>query len=76
MSINLPLLIPYPEAGQYNISPCALLKHQRISINLAGIIKNADIVIAALGKPEFLTGDMVKEDKERFIHIVDRIIKG
>ncbi len=29
--------------------------------NLAEKTKNADIIIAALGKPEFLTGDMVKE---------------
>ena len=29
--------------------------------NLAEITQNADIVIAALGIPEFLTGDMVKE---------------
>ena len=36
------------------------LCHSRTK-NLAEVTKNADIIIAALGKPEFLTGDMVKE---------------
>jgi methylenetetrahydrofolate dehydrogenase (NADP+)/methenyltetrahydrofolate cyclohydrolase len=29
--------------------------------NLADICRSADIIVAALGKPEFITGDMVKE---------------
>ncbi|MBL7942216.1 MAG: bifunctional 5,10-methylene-tetrahydrofolate dehydrogenase/5,10-methylene-tetrahydrofolate cyclohydrolase, partial [Flavobacteriales bacterium] len=29
--------------------------------NLSGILKDADIIVAALGKPEFVTADMVKE---------------
>lgn len=29
--------------------------------DLEGIIRQSDIIIAALGKPEFITGDMVKE---------------
>lgn len=36
------------------------LAHSRTH-NLKEITKNADIIIAALGMPEFLTGDMVKE---------------
>mgnify|MGYP001548809275 CR=1 FL=1 len=36
------------------------LTHSRTQ-NLAKITKSADIVIAALGMAEFLTGDMVKE---------------
>ena len=29
--------------------------------NLASICKNADIIVAAIGKPKFVTKDMVKE---------------
>lgn len=29
--------------------------------NLANIVKNADIIVAAIGKPRFVTADMVKE---------------
>ncbi|HJZ40285.1 MAG TPA: tetrahydrofolate dehydrogenase/cyclohydrolase catalytic domain-containing protein [Bacteroidales bacterium] len=29
--------------------------------DLAGVIRSADIIVAALGKPGFITGDMVKE---------------
>jgi methylenetetrahydrofolate dehydrogenase (NADP+)/methenyltetrahydrofolate cyclohydrolase len=36
------------------------LCHSRTQ-NLKEIIRSADIVIAALGKPEFITGDMIKE---------------
>lgn len=36
------------------------LTHSRTK-NLAEITRSADIVIVALGKPEFLTGDMVKD---------------
>lgn len=36
------------------------LTHSRTT-NLKGLCLSADIIIAALGKPEFLTGDMVKE---------------
>ena len=37
------------------------LCHSRTQ-NLESILKNADIVIAALGKPEFVTGNMLKEN--------------
>jgi len=36
------------------------ITHSRTK-NLQEITKEADIIVAALGKPEFLTGDMVKE---------------
>ena len=36
------------------------LTHSR-TVNLAEITRTADILIVALGKPEFITGDMVKE---------------
>jgi methylenetetrahydrofolate dehydrogenase (NADP+)/methenyltetrahydrofolate cyclohydrolase len=36
------------------------LTHSRTT-NLPEILKTADIIIAALGKPNFITGDMVKE---------------
>ena len=36
------------------------LAHSRTT-NLPEILKTADIIIAALGKPNFITGDMVKE---------------
>ncbi|MFN8310121.1 MAG: tetrahydrofolate dehydrogenase/cyclohydrolase catalytic domain-containing protein [Chitinophagales bacterium] len=42
--------------GNATVTVC----HSRTQ-NLAEITKTADIIIAALGKPEFLTGDMVKE---------------
>jgi len=29
--------------------------------NLAEVCRRADIIVAAIGRPEFLTGDMVKE---------------
>ena len=37
------------------------IAHSR-TINLAEITRNADILIAAIGKPEFVTADMVKPD--------------
>lgn len=36
------------------------LAHSRTQ-NLEELTRNADIIVAALGKPEFLTGDMIKE---------------
>jgi methylenetetrahydrofolate dehydrogenase (NADP+)/methenyltetrahydrofolate cyclohydrolase len=48
---------------QRNSSPgnCTVtITHSRTT-NLADICRSADIIIAALGKPEFLKGDMVKE---------------
>lgn len=36
------------------------LTHSRTT-NLNALLANADIIIAALGKPDFITGDMVKE---------------
>jgi methylenetetrahydrofolate dehydrogenase (NADP+)/methenyltetrahydrofolate cyclohydrolase len=44
----------YP--GDATVTVC----HSRTS-NLKEILKSADIIIAALGKPEFVTADMVKE---------------
>lgn len=44
----------YP--GNCTVTVC----HSRTQ-NLAGYTRSADILIAALGKPEFVTGDMVKE---------------
>ena len=38
----------------------SLLCHSRTE-DLPDVIRSADIIIAALGKPEFITGDMVKE---------------
>ncbi|MFN3918039.1 MAG: bifunctional 5,10-methylenetetrahydrofolate dehydrogenase/5,10-methenyltetrahydrofolate cyclohydrolase [Flavobacteriales bacterium] len=36
------------------------LTHSRTN-NLTELLRNADIIIAALGKPKFITGDMVKD---------------
>jgi len=44
------------KTGNATVTVC----HSR-TINLREITLQADIIIAALGKPEFLTGDMVKE---------------
>jgi len=44
----------YP--GDATVTVC----HSRTK-DLAGVIRTADILIAALGKPEFVTADMVKE---------------
>jgi methylenetetrahydrofolate dehydrogenase (NADP+) / methenyltetrahydrofolate cyclohydrolase len=44
----------YP--GDATVTLC----HSR-TVDLPGVIRNADIIIAALGKAEFITGDMVKE---------------
>lgn len=59
--------------GRSNIvgKPMAMLllhRHGTVTIchsrteNLASITRQADILIAAVGKPNFVTGDMVKED--------------
>lgn len=58
--------------GRSNIvgKPIALMllkEHATVTIchsrttNLPDIVKNADIIIAAVGKPEFITGSMIKE---------------
>ena len=44
----------YP--GDATVTLC----HSR-TVDLPGVIRKADIIIAALGKAEFITGDMVKE---------------
>lgn len=57
--VGLPMAI----LMQRNTSPgnCTVtITHSRTT-NLADICRSADIIIAALGKPEFLKGDMVKE---------------
>jgi methylenetetrahydrofolate dehydrogenase (NADP+)/methenyltetrahydrofolate cyclohydrolase len=46
--------------SQKGIDATVTVCHSR-SKNLAEITRSADILIAALGKPEFLTGEMVKE---------------
>ena len=46
---------------------CLLSKNATVTIchsktqNLAEVVKDADIVVAAIGKPNFITGDMIKE---------------
>jgi methylenetetrahydrofolate dehydrogenase (NADP+)/methenyltetrahydrofolate cyclohydrolase len=44
----------YP--GDATVTLC----HSR-TVDLPGVIRKADIIIAALGKAEFITGDMVKD---------------
>ncbi len=46
--------------SQKGIDSTVTLTHSRTK-NLAEITQQADIIIIALGKPEFLTGDMVKK---------------
>lgn len=49
------------------VAQCLLNKNATVTIchsktkNIAEVVKEADIVIAALGKPKFVTADMVKE---------------
>lgn len=49
------------------VAQCLLNKNATVTIchsktkNIAEIVKGADIVIAALGKPKFVTADMIKE---------------
>ena len=46
---------------------CLLAKNATVTIchsrtkNLADVVREADIVVAAIGKPNFITGDMIKE---------------
>jgi methylenetetrahydrofolate dehydrogenase (NADP+)/methenyltetrahydrofolate cyclohydrolase len=49
------LLMRDAPGGNATVTVC----HSRTS-NLAGHIRRADIVIAAIGKPEMITGDMIK----------------
>ena len=51
---QLMMLKAYP--GDSTVTVC----HSRTK-DIAAITREADIIIAALGTPEFLTGDMVKE---------------
>jgi len=54
MSILLSQNMPY---GNCTVTLC----HSKTK-NLKAMCLQADIIVAALGKPEFLTGDMVKEN--------------
>ena len=49
------LLMQDAPGGNATVTVC----HSRTS-NLAGHVRRADIVIAAIGKPEMITGDMIK----------------
>ena len=46
---------------------CLLAKNATVTVchsktkNLAEVVREADIVVAAIGKPNFITGDMIKE---------------
>ncbi|MBR3697301.1 MAG: bifunctional methylenetetrahydrofolate dehydrogenase/methenyltetrahydrofolate cyclohydrolase FolD [Clostridia bacterium] len=46
---------------------CLLAKDATVTVchsktkNLADVVKEADIIVAAIGKPNFITGDMIKE---------------
>jgi methylenetetrahydrofolate dehydrogenase (NADP+)/methenyltetrahydrofolate cyclohydrolase len=51
------LLIQDAPGGNATVTVC----HSRTT-NLAGHIRRADIVIAAIGKPEMITGDMIKPE--------------
>lgn len=50
------LLLNKSEAGNATVTIC----HSRTR-NMAEITKRADILIAAIGKPEFITADMIKD---------------
>ncbi len=50
------LLLDKSEGGNATVTIC----HSRTK-NMADITKNADILIAAIGKAEFITGDMIKD---------------
>ncbi len=50
------LLLKKSEEGNATVTVC----HSRTK-NIAEITKKADILIAAIGKPEFITGDMIKD---------------
>ena len=49
------LLMQDAPGGNATVTVC----HSR-TVNLAGHIRRADIVVAAIGKPEMITGDMIK----------------
>ncbi len=51
------LLAAKSEGGNATVTMC----HSRTS-DLAGNLRRSDIIISAVGKPEFITADMVKED--------------
>lgn len=57
--VGLPMSILMGQ-NKYPGNCTVTLTHSRTK-NLAEITKTADILIVALGKPEFITGDMVKE---------------
>jgi methylenetetrahydrofolate dehydrogenase (NADP+) / methenyltetrahydrofolate cyclohydrolase len=50
------LMMQKATPGNSTVTVC----HSRTE-NLPSIVKQADIIIAAIGRPEFITGDMVKE---------------
>ena len=50
------LLLAKSEGGNATVTIC----HSRTK-NMAEITRRADILIAAIGKPEFITGDMIKD---------------
>jgi methylenetetrahydrofolate dehydrogenase (NADP+)/methenyltetrahydrofolate cyclohydrolase len=49
------LLMQDAPGGNATVTVC----HSR-TVNLAGHVRRADIVVAAIGKPEMITGDMIK----------------
>lgn len=57
--VGRPISILLSQKGEVG-DATVTLAHSRTK-NLSEITKKADIIIAALGKPEFLTGEMVKE---------------
>lgn len=57
--VGLPMSI-LMQRNTYPGNCTVTLTHSRTT-NLAEICRTADILVAALGKPEFVTGDMVKE---------------
>ena len=57
--VGLPMSI-LMQRNDYPGNCTVTLTHSRTQ-NLAEICRTADILVAALGKPEFVTGDMVKE---------------
>lgn len=48
-------------SGATNPGNCTVTLCHSHTKNIADICRNADLIVAALGKPGFLTGDMVKE---------------
>lgn len=57
--VGLPMAILL-QRNDYPGNCTVTIVHSR-TVNLDSIVREADIVIAALGKPEFVRGDMIKE---------------